>query len=242
MRILTVIIALCFATDTIGQNTHGKLKITHLAGDFYVYTTYNTYQGNRYPANGMYIITSKGAILLDTPWDTTQFQPLLDSIHARHNKKVVLCIATHFHEDRTAGLEFFKQNGSKTYTTQKTDDWSRKRGMKRAEFLILNDTTFNVGQYAFQTYYPGPGHAPDNIVIWFKKEKILYGGCLVKSVEDKTLGNLGDASVKEYATTIRKVRKKFKRPRYIIPGHNDWTNSGSLEHTEKMAKKAMLKK
>ena len=38
-----------------------------------------------------------------------------------------------------------------------------------------------MGQHAFQTYYGGQGHTPDNIVIWFDKEKILYGGCLVKS-------------------------------------------------------------
>ena len=110
-----------------------------------------------------------------------------------------------------------------------------ERGMKRAQYLIDKDTVFKVGQYSFQTYYPGKGHSPDNIVIWFEKERVLYGGCLIKSAEDNDLGNLSDASVKDYATTIKNVQEKCKNPNYIITGHNDWVNIKSLEHTLKMA-------
>jgi len=236
-----LIISVLTLGNLVAQDTGSKLKISPLAGDFYVFTTYNYYKGTRIPANGMYLLTDKGAVLFDSPWDTTQFQPLLDSIKNRHNKMVVFCIATHFHEDRTGGLEYYRQQGVQTYTTKQTDELSRTRGMKRAEFLIDRDTVFTIGQYSFQTFYPGHGHAPDNIVIWFAKEKILYGGCLVKSVEDNNLGNLADASVTDYASTIKNVQEKCKRPRYIIPGHNDWTSKRSLEHTLKMAK-ALQKK
>ncbi len=227
-----------FAKDCISQHADTPLQITHLAGDFYVYTTYNVYHGDRIPANGLYMLTDKGTVLLDTPWDTTQFQPLLDSIRLRHHQSVVVCIATHFHEDRTGGLEYYKQKGIKTYTTRRTDELSETKGMKRAEFLINNDTVFTIGQHSFQTYFPGKGHAPDNIVIWFENEEILYGGCLIKSVSDTTLGNLSDASVEDYATTIKNEQEKFKRPRYIITGHNDWIDTGSLTHTLQMAEKA----
>jgi len=236
MRTIIALFITCFfAGGSFGRNADSSLRISHLTGDFYVFTTYNLYKGNRIPANGMYLITNKGVVVIDTPWDTTQFQPLLDSIKARHNKNVTLCIATHFHEDRTGGLEYYKQQGIKTYTTKQTDELSKKRGMKRAEFLIDKDTIFNIGQYSFQTYFPGHGHAPDNIVIWFEKERILYGGCLIKSVEDDNLGNLSDASVKDYSRTIKNVMDKFREPKYIITGHNDWVDTKSLRHTLEMA-------
>jgi len=184
------------------------------------------------------VVTNNGVILIDTPWDTTQFQPLLDSIRVKHNREVTVCIATHFHEDRTGGLAYYKQQGIRTYTTKQTDDLSKKRGMKRAEFLISSDTTFSVGQYSFQTYYPGQGHAPDNIVIWFGKERILYGGSLIKSTDDSTLGNLGDANTKTYAISVKNVIAKCINPIYVIPGHNSWKTIASLEHTLKMAEKA----
>jgi metallo-beta-lactamase class B len=108
--------------------------------------------------------------------------------------------------------------------------------MKRAEFLMEKDTVFTVGQYSFQTYFPGPGHTADNIVIWFDKEKILYGGCLIKSADAKDLGNLDDADVKAYASTIENVLRKCSHPKYIIPGHDDWRNPQSLNHTLALAK------
>jgi len=234
-KLIIILLFLLFIIPVFAQHSTDKLNISHLTGDFYVFTTYNLYKGNRIPANGLYVVTTNGVILIDSPWDSTQFQPLLDSIKARHNKTVTLCMATHFHEDRTGGLAYYKQQGIKTYTTKQTDELSKKRGMKRAEFLLDNDTTFTVGQYSFQTYYPGHGHTADNIVIWFEKARVLYGGCLIKSVDDSTLGNLADADVKAYATTLKSVRLKYKKHSHIIPGHNDWKSNRSLEHSIKMA-------
>jgi metallo-beta-lactamase class B len=243
MRIFSsIIIFLLFLSKSFGQVKDTGFKISHLTGDFYIYTTYVPLNGIPFPANGMCLVTNKGVVLFDTPWDTTQFQPLLDSIKFKHNKSVVMCIATHFHEDRTAGLEYYKQQGIKTYTTKRTDELSKERGKKRAEYLIDKDTVFTVGQYSFQTYYPGQGHTSDNIVIWFDKEKILYGGCLIKSTEADNLGNLEDGNVKEYASTIRNIQKKFSRPKYVIPGHQDWTNTKSLEHTLELIRQNTNKK
>jgi len=160
-----ILLLLFFVNGTYAQNGRSKLQITQLTGDFYVFTTFNSYKGTLVPANGMYLVTNDGVMMFDTPWDTTQFQPLLDSIKIRHRKNVVACIATHFHEDRTGGLQYYSQRGIKTYTTTKTDELSRNRGMKRAEFLVHKDTVFMIGQYSFQTYFPGPGHTPDNIVV-----------------------------------------------------------------------------
>lgn len=211
-----------------------KLLITPLTGDYYVFTTYNTYNDTPFPANGLYLVTEEGVALFDSPWDTTQFQPLLDSIKIKHNKPVVLCIATHAHEDRTAGLEYYKHMGIKTYTTKQTDEISKVNHEKRAEFLMTKDTSFSLGQYSFQTYYPGEGHTPDNIVIWFPEDKIIYGGCFIKSTEASSLGNLADANIKAWPTSIQKVQRKFKNPRYIIPGHQSWQSLNSLEHTLKL--------
>jgi metallo-beta-lactamase class B len=185
----------------------------------------------------MYLVTNDGVIMFDTPWDTTQLQPLLDTIKIRHNKSVVMCFATHWHSDKTAGLEYYRQQGIKTYTTVLTDELSKKNNRKRAEFLMAKDTVFNVGQYSFETYYPGQGHTVDNIVIWFKNEKILYGGCLIKGAFDEDLGYLDDGNIKEYETTLRRVKDRCKKPKFIIVAHSDWKDTNSLKHSLMMAKK-----
>jgi metallo-beta-lactamase class B len=233
MQKLCLLISLFFLSNSFlsGQTERSKLQITQLTKDFYVYTTWESFNDVRFPANGMYVLTNNGALLLDSPWDTTQFQPLLDSIRIKHNKDVVMCIATHSHEDRTAGLVYYSKKGINTYTTKKTDSISQLRGEPRAQYLITSDTTFHLGQHEFEVYYAGPGHTTDNIVIWFKKEKILYGGCLIKSIEANDLGNLSDADVAAWPETIHKIQLKCEKPKYIIPGHQSWDNNRSLEHT-----------
>src|SRR5450432_1522174 len=96
--ITTTIIFLFFSTSIFAQAANSGLKISHLTGNFYIFTTFNSYNGNRVPANGMYLVTGDGVVMFDTPWDTTQFQPLLDSIKNKHHENVTMCIAIHFHE------------------------------------------------------------------------------------------------------------------------------------------------
>ena len=242
MRIIILTITFIFSLNNIfGQTEKAKLKISHLTSEFYIYTTYSTYEGEQVPANGMYLVTNNGIVLFDTPWDTTQFQPLLDSIKLRHNKNVELCIVTHWHSDRTEGLEYYKQKGIKTYTTVLTDEFSKKNNKKRAEFLMTKDTTFNVGQFSFEIYYPGQGHTADNIIVWFDKEKILYGGCLIKGADAENLGYLGDANIVEYENTLKNVQNKCPNPKFIIISHSDWNNINSLKHSIKLAKKLKTK-
>ena len=233
-KLALIILFLAITLNSFGQDKNLPLPISHLTGDFYVYKTFHDYNGTLISANAMYLVTDKGVVLFDAPWDQTQFQPLLDIIKTRHNKEVIMYFATHSHEDRAGGLDFYRQKGIKTYTIKATDQILKEKNEKRAEFVIPNDTIFTVGHHSFEVYYPGKGHAPDNIVVWFNKEKVLYGGCFIKSTEAKDLGYLGDADVKEWEESIKKVQSKFKSPKYIITGHDDWQDLNSLKHTFKL--------
>lgn len=213
------------------QSKTKPLEISHLAGDFYVYVTYSDYNGEQVPSNSMYVVTTNGVVLIDTPWDPAQFQPLLDSIQKRHNKKVVLCVATHFHADATAGLEYYSGQGIATYTSAHTHSLSIQRNEKVAQHHFSKDTSFVVGNHSFSTYYPGEGHSPDNIVIWFPADKILYGGCFVKSSDSTSIGNIGDANIPAWEVSVKKTMKQFNSPQFVIPGHLSWRGKDNLRHT-----------
>lgn len=234
--VITFILALNLQ-HAVGQRSHQGLVITPLTNNFYIYRTFGQYKGAYLPVNAMYVVTDSGVVIFDTPWDTTQCQPLLDSIAMRHHQRVILCIATHFHDDRTAGLGYFGRQGISTYTTRLTDSLCKRRGNSRANHLLTADTVFTVGQYRFRTYYPGAGHTPDNIVVWFEQQRILYGGCLIKGVDNSTLGYLGDAAVQAYASTVKQVMQRFQHPKYVITGHDKWNSVKSLQHTYRMALK-----
>jgi glyoxylase-like metal-dependent hydrolase (beta-lactamase superfamily II) len=231
---LLFLLIFCFASQAV--SAQGKLEISQLMGDFYIYTTYSNYQGTPFPANSMYVITPDGAIMIDTPWDTTQVEPLLDSIYARHNKKVIMCVATHFHDDRTGGFEILRRHGIKTYSTQRTLELCRTINNPEAEYTFSKDTIFNAGGIEFETLYPGWGHTEDNIVIWFPGSHVLYGGCFIKSTDATGLGNLADADTKSWEAAAEKVMDKYPDAEYIIPGHQSWLDRGSLKYTLELLK------
>lgn len=223
---------LCASTMALAQNVQKPLEIQHIAGNSYNYITYGDGGGgNIYPTNSVYVLTKKGAVLIDGPWDPSQVEPLLDSIAKKHKQKVVLAITTHFHDDKTASLDMFKAKGIPTYAAQKTDEIALLRNEKRAQYHFSKDTVFQVGEYRFEVYFPGAGHTTDNQVVWIDKDQVLYGGCLVKSADSKGLGNIADANLETWSGSIENLIKKYPQAKFIIPGHHEWQDKNSLKHT-----------
>lgn len=238
IRFVCVGITFMIIQNVVAQSGD-KLTVSHLTGGLYVYTTYNEYQSKPVPSNSMYYVTDAGVVLFDTPWDSTQFQPLLDTIQKRHNKKVVMCLATHYHADRTAGLDYYAKKGIKTYSSWNTWRLCKRNNEPQAQYIFgSGDSLFKSGKSFFTVMYFGEGHTEDNIVIWFPDEKVLYGGCLIKSTEATDLGNTADANMKEWPKTIKGLIKVFQeKAKYIIPGHLGWSNIGSLQHTLRLLDK-----
>lgn len=227
-RLLPVLL---LAGGAYAQEKRPPVSITHLEGDFYVSRSWVMLSSGPFPFNALYVVTGKGVVLINTPPDEEQTRELLDSIEKRHQQKVVLCIATHFHRDGTGGFAVLQQKGIKTYSSRRTLELCLAKKEHPAEFYFNGDTSFRVGNHVLQAFYPGAGHTSDNIVVWFDKEKILAGGCLVKSSAADDLGYLGDANTDAWPATMRNVIQHFPAPRYIIPGHQAWTGTASLTHT-----------
>jgi metallo-beta-lactamase class B len=225
---------------TSGQNKPLKIKITQLTDNIYVCTSYGILDdGSVYPANGLYIVTATGVIMIDTPWGEPQTLQLLDTLRSRYHKPVLYCISTHFHADRTGGVDILKQRGIKTYSTLLTKQLAAKNGDKQPEFPFRNDTTFKTGGAVVDVYYPGAGHTQDNIVIWLPQHGVLFGGCFIKSFDSGDIGNIADANLKAWPGSIENVRTRFKGIKYVIPGHEGWQGDTSqFGHTLKLIKQA----
>lgn len=212
-----------------------KISFVKLNPKIYVYTTFKDLNGTVFPSNSMYLEVEEGIVMLDTPWDNTQFQPLLDTIWKRHQKKVIACIVTHFHDDRTAGVQFLKERKIPVYSSAKTDELALKYGENRADHLFYQDTVFSFGNLRIETYYPGEGHTPDNIILQINSA-YLYGGCFLKSLENHSIGNLEHANVKAWKKSVKNALRKFPKNQCYIPGHFAWSAGNALTHTKKLVK------
>ena len=66
---------------------------------------------------------------------------------------------------------------------------------------------------------------------------MLFGGCLIKSLDAKGLGYIDDGNLNEWPETIREVQKTFADPAIIIPGHQRWGGKELLSHTLELLEK-----
>jgi metallo-beta-lactamase class B len=218
------------------------LQIASLCDNVYVYTTWQDFAGEPFPANGLYVLTAEGAVLIDSPWDTLQTRPLLDAIRARHGAEVRLCIATHGHDDRTGGFDQLRRWGIPTYASAQTRSACIELGNPLPQHVFLGDTTLTVGGVQMEWHWPGGGHTRDNIVVWLPAQRILYGGCLVKSVEAQGLGYTGDADLAAWPTTMDGLLRRYPQVRWTVPGHQRWVpGKRALRHTVRLLQKAAKK-
>ena len=223
-----------FSTFSIAQES--PLKIEQINPKLFVYTTYNTFDGQKYAANALYLVTKKGVVIFDTPWDKTQYQPLLDSIQAKHNLPVLAIFTSHWHEDRAGGFDFYNKKGIPTYATAQTNSILKANNKATSTHEIVLNKLYKIGGEKFKIEYFGEGHSLDNTTVWFPKYEILNGGCLVKSAEANDIGFIGDGNVKEWPTTINKLEQAHPAIKRVIPGHDEWKNGDHLKRTKEIIK------
>jgi metallo-beta-lactamase class B len=216
---LKFLLALLFFTISIGSSAQFELK--ELTPNIYIFTTYNTYQGNKIPANGMISITPQGAVVIDTPWDQAAYQTLIDTVKSIWGKEIKVLIATHSHADRAGGFGFYNDKGIETISSKRTNDILSLEKQPTAITVFQTDTTLNIGGQKIEVVFPGEGHTKDNVVVYFANEKVFFGGCFLKSEDATEMGYIDEANLDSWPKAIRNTQKRFKKAKFVIPGHGD---------------------
>ena len=94
-----------------------------------------------------------------------------------------------------------------------------------------NLQSLRFGNEEVEVYYPGPTHSSDNLVVYFPKQNVLFGGCMIKSMESKDLGNIADANLQEWPKSVKRVLERYKDSKIVIPGHGEWGNTDLIKYT-----------
>jgi metallo-beta-lactamase class B len=206
-----------------------------IAAGVWIHTTYfNLPTYGRYPANGLLVIDGKEALLIDLPWTDEQTAALLDWVTQSGGAVVKTVIPTHFHKDCMGGLAEAHRRGAVSYGLDKTIALARQKGLPVPQNPYSAATLLRCGGTTVCVMYPGPGHTTDNVVAWLPKQKILFAGCLVKSLDARSLGNTQDGDLAAYPTTVQKVRTAYPQARIVVPGHGDWGGPELIEHTARL--------
>lgn len=193
-----------------------------------------------YPANGLVLLSKSGVLVVDPGWTPAHGKNIAKWIRSRAGNAPLTVIPTHFHFDRVGGLPGLPHRKSDRFLLfDKTVELLKDDKKKLPAFETFDgEKTITLDGEQFDVFYPGPGHTTDNIVVYCRSSRILFGGCFVKSADSTNLGNVADADIERWSASIDAVRKRFPEIRLVVPGHGAPGGPELLTHTQELLRGA----
>jgi len=210
------------------------LKIEKVSDNVYKHISYlETEDYGKVACNGIFFINSNEVIIFDTPTSDLVSEELIDLI-SRDNK-IVAVVATHFHIDCLAGLDEFHKQNIASYANNLTIELAKNNNNPLPQNGFKNKLELDIGTTKVISQFLGEGHTRDNIIGYIPSEKVLFGGCLVKSL-NASKGNLADANTEQWTETILNINSKFQDVEFVVPGHGKNGGKSLLDYTAKLFK------
>jgi metallo-beta-lactamase class B len=189
------------------------------------------------PANGILLETPDGGtVLFDSGWNDRHAVALADWARDSLRRPVRRAVYTHSHSDRAGGHRALAARGIPASSLALTSALvAREITGVAAPDSVPGLTAAPVRDAAgFELLFPGHGHTPDNIVVYFPAQRVLHGGCLVKSDTATTTGNVADADVGNWPLAVARVRRAYPEVRVVVPGHGAIGGPSALSWTERL--------
>lgn len=210
--------------------TH-DLVITQVSSHAYVHVSFlQTNDFGYVPCNGLVLVNEKEAVVFDTPTTDSVSLALIQWIQDSLQVKIKAIIPTHFHNDCLGGLKSFHNSHIPSYANAKTIELAAKQNYTTPVNGFQKSLTLKIGKAPIDITYFGEGHTVDNVVGYFSKDNILFGGCLIKEL-DASKGYLGDANLGQWSATVEKIKKAYPKLKIVVPGHGAVGDAGLLDYT-----------
>jgi glyoxylase-like metal-dependent hydrolase (beta-lactamase superfamily II) len=205
-------------------------------------------------------------VWVDTPCTDDATRQVHEWLKANYADPNVVQINTGFHNDNLGGnayliaqgipcygsdltpkliAECWEQTKQKVlpYYVQAGDEYrdafiSQKLVAPNKLYPLTEGLTLRVGAESVEVHFPGASHTPDNVVVYFKNRRILYGGCMIKALTAGTPGFIGDADMAAWPVSVQKVLDRFPQTRLVVPGHGAAGDLALLTHTIRVCKHA----
>jgi glyoxylase-like metal-dependent hydrolase (beta-lactamase superfamily II) len=188
--------------------------------------------GERTPSNGLVVRDDAGLVIIDTPWGNAPSEALLDWIARELNEPVLGVIITHSHDDRMGGARVMREHAIPLLAAPRTVEIAATRSVENLPTALAGlDEGKAVPVGALEVFNPGPAHSPDNVVVWLPAQRLLFGGCVVKSADATSLGFTGDANLARWPEALRRVKQRYRDAVTVVPGHGDPGGKNLLDRT-----------
>ncbi|RYZ40565.1 MAG: subclass B1 metallo-beta-lactamase [Myxococcaceae bacterium] len=210
------------------------VRIRRIAPGVWMHVTNAGKEWGFTPANGLIVEDGDTSILVDTGWNPRQAEALLTWARGSLHHPVRAALVTHFHIDRTGGIPALQAQHIPVHSREDTARRATAQGNPVPTQRLSDAQDFG----PLSVFFPGAGHAPDNLIVFHPASGILYGGCFIKDAAAKDLGNLEDADTASWPSSLQRARAHYPDARVIVPGHHALGGLELLDHTEALLREA----
>lgn len=231
------------------------LFVSKLSDTVYVVTHYFPWESNSLVVKA----SAQEVVLIDTPYDTSATALMLDWVLSQFDPVRITAINTGFHVDNLGGNQYLRENGIDIYGADRTCELIDERGFQTQQQIIswltpaqkhikevyetmvftkpnkvfpLEEGIFlRIGDLDFEVFFPGESHSPDNVVVYISECRLLFGGCMVKTLHAENLGFTGDANLSEWPISLKVLQQKYPHAKTVIPHHGMWGDMSLVQHT-----------
>jgi metallo-beta-lactamase class B len=217
-----------FRVISVSEN----IELTKLSDQTYIHTTYAHMQPfGRVASNGMIFVNKGKAFLFDTPSNDTLTESLVKWIEKELHAEIIAVVPNHWHADCMGGLGYIHRHKIQSFAYDLTRKMAKEKRLPVPSRGFPDSLVLKLGKEKVVCKYFGPAHTADNITAWIPSEKILFGGCMIKSMDAGSLGNTADADTAEWPSTLKKVMSAYPDAKIVIPGHGKYGGIELIRHT-----------
>ena len=222
--------------DAISQMLKANFPVTlsKIADGVWVHTSAYRVPGRPdIAANGLIVADGDSLIMVDTPWGELATLSLLNVIKDEIGKPVTGLIVTHHHVDSVSGVDLLEAQGATVYTHPDTPARAAAIGLPvpNTSVTALKEPRSRSKVGTVEIAYPGGGHAEENLVVYVPSAKILFGGCAIKGAESTSLGNVSDAKLKDWPSSLNWIKATYPETTLIVPGHGKGAGLTLIDNT-----------
>ena len=230
LLLLSIIFIGCKSADLDLTYTSEDLKLIRLTQNSYVHVSnLQLSDGSRFACNGLVYVNDGEVAVFDSPSDPEIAKKLISWLQDSNKLTITAFVANHFHNDCIGGIEAFHEKDITSYGHIKT--LAQIKDPNKFLKQTFQDTLLlNVGKEQIANRYFGEAHTIDNIISYIPGDRLLFGGCMVKSI-NASKGNLEDANVLAWPKTIEVIKNTYPDLKIIIPGHGKVGDATLLDYT-----------
>ena len=256
-----LILLLTFFIFSAGQlpalQLSNELEITEIGQGLYLVTHSFPWAANSL----LVAMDDRNMLWLDTPYTPEATAEVLDWLYSKYGTDCsVTEINTGFHIDNLGGNAELIRRGIPVYgstltcelletrsraTMLKMSGWLQGRRNEKyrnvysdfrfycptVTFNISEEPHLRIGSEEAVIYYPGPTHTYDNLTVYIPGRKLLFGGCMILSADAEKPGYVEDGNLKEWASSLERLKTRFPDPVTVVPGHGSPGDLSLIAHT-----------